>query len=90
MNLHLERQPYGTGPQDRWGRWHALDDAGAVVGLVLEDRDFDGSNLGPSRYIAVHNPDAVPYGSRWRSPGHPTPAAALAVLVAHLDGDEAP
>jgi hypothetical protein len=67
--LHLERQPDGTGPEHPWGRWHIADDAGAVVGLVVEEREWLGYRYGPSRYTVADNRGPVPYGARWRSEG---------------------
>lgn len=80
MPLRLERQPEGTGPE-HWGRWHVVDGAGAVVGLVVEEREWLGYRYGPSRYSVADNPGAVAYGTCWRSEGHCTPGAALEALL---------
>jgi hypothetical protein len=58
-----------------------IDEGGAVLGLVVEEGEFDGMNYGPSTYAVADNPGLVAYASRWRSEGHRTPAAALEALV---------
>jgi Domain of unknown function (DUF4158) len=81
VTLHLERRLTGTGPEHRWARWDVLDDAGAVVGLVVEEREWLGYRYGPSTYTVAENAGDVPCGARWRSEGHSTRTAALEALA---------
>ena len=88
--LRLERDLTGHGPKDhegagRWAKWLVVDvDTGATVGLVVEDREWLGSNYGPSTYDAGHNPTGEAFEALWVSKEHPTPAAALEALADHL------
>lgn len=68
-----------------WARWHVVDDTGAPVGLIDEDRHWAGSRYGPPTYTAVHNPTGADWHAHWRSEGHPDVPTALTALQAHLD-----
>jgi hypothetical protein len=80
--LHLERieAQAVTG----WARWHVLDGAGELVGIVVEEHEWIGHTYGPATYDVAHNSTGEAFGALWRSEGHATPQEALAVLAAHL------
>jgi hypothetical protein len=82
MDLYLDRQLNGVGPEFRWGFWHVVDAAtDAVVGIVMEERERAGLTSGPARYTALVRRGANP---QWRSDGYLTPMAALVALREHL------
>lgn len=71
-----------------WARWRVVDETGALVGLVAEDREWLGHTYGPPTFDAAHNPTGAPWAALWRSEGHPTPMVALAALLDHLERPE--
>ena len=81
--LLLER----TEPQDvtLWARWRVVNEAGLLVGVVLEERRWLGHSYGPPSFTVAHNPAVEQWAAAWASSGHPSPMAALAALVDHLE-----
>jgi hypothetical protein len=81
--LLLER----TESQDMrlWARWRAVDEAGALVGTVVEEREWLGHAYGPPTFTVAHNPTGGQWAAGWTSPAHPSPMVALAALADHLE-----
>jgi hypothetical protein len=81
--LLLER----TEPQDvtLWARWRVVNEAGVLVGTVVEERQWLGHAYGPPSFTVAHNPTGGHWAALWASPGHPSPMVALAALVDHLE-----
>ena len=70
--------------------WWVCDDGQALVGVVAEYRTWTQGRCGPATYDVAHNPTATPGGALWASRRHPSPAAALAALAAHLQEGDRP
>lgn len=73
--LHLER----TLDVDLggWAVYYVRDAAGGLVGGVFEHHEqLLDATFGPATWIATV--------FQWRSPGHPTPQAALEAIADHL------
>lgn len=68
-----------------WARWRVVDGAGALVGTVVEERQWLGHAYGPPTFTVAHNPTAGQWAAGWASSGHPSPMAALAALADHLE-----
>jgi hypothetical protein len=68
-----------------WARWRVVDQAGALVGTVVEERDWLGNAYGPPTFTVAHNPTGGQWAAAWTSSGHPSPLAALAALADHLE-----
>jgi hypothetical protein len=69
----------------RWARWRLVDEAGGLVGVVVEERDWLGHAYGPPYFTVAHNPTGGQWAALWASSGHPSPMVALAALVDHLE-----
>jgi hypothetical protein len=81
--LLLER----TGSQDvaLRARWRVVDEAGLLVGVVVEERQWLGHAYSPPMFTAAHDPTGGQWAAAWASSGHPSPMVALAALVDHLE-----
>jgi hypothetical protein len=69
-----------------WARWRVVDKSGALVGTVVEEREWLGHAYGPPTFTVAHKPTGGQWAAGWTSSGHPSPMAALAALVDHLEG----
>lgn len=81
--LRLERTESQGGPL--WARWRVFDEAGALVGTVVEERQCLGHAYGPPTFTVAHDPTGGQWAALWASPGHPSPMVALAALIDHLE-----
>jgi hypothetical protein len=68
-----------------WARWRVVDEAGALVGTVVEERGWLGHAYGPPTFMVALNPTAGQWTAGWTSSGHPSPMLSLAALVDHLE-----
>lgn len=69
-----------------WARWRVVDEAGALVGTVVEAREWLGHACGPPTFTVAHNPTGRQgAAAAWVSSGHPSPMVALASLADHLE-----
>ena len=68
-----------------WARWRVVDEAGALVGSVVEAREWLGHAYGPPTCTVAHDPTGGQGEAAWTSPGYPSPMVALAALVDHLE-----
>ena len=68
-----------------WARWRVVDEAGALVGSVVEAREWLGHACGPPTFTVAHNPTGGQGAAAWVSSGHPSPMLSLAALVDHLE-----
>ena len=88
----LERALVGLRHPAQWGEWASwwvLGADDAPVGFVREHRELVKHNTwGPPTYTASHNPiDEDGQGNAvWQVGGFETPQAALAALVAQIEG----
>ena len=93
VRSYLLRQGFGrlllerTESQDvtLWARWRVVDEAGALVGTVVEERQWLGHAYGPPTFTVAHNPTGGQWAAGWTSSGHPSPMLSLAALVDHLE-----
>lgn len=87
--LTLERDLDPASPAVRisgWAKWRVVDEAGGLVGFVVEEREWLGHTYGPATFTAVHNPTGEDFGALWRAEGLASPAEALGALVSYLEG----
>ena len=68
-----------------WARWRVVDEAGVLVGTVVEEREWLGHAYGLPTFTVAHNPTGGQWAAAWNSSGHPSPMMALAELVDHLE-----
>lgn len=80
--LHVRRVEIDADPGG-WGRWEVVDDAGQVIGLVTERREWSGHDHGPAAYDVACRPDPMPAPACWSSQDHGTVTAALDALTRH-------
>lgn len=91
-DYRLERALVGLRHPVQWGEWASWwvrDADGAPVGFIREVRKLVKHNTwGPPTYAASHNPiDEKGAGNPvWQADGFVTPQAALAALVAQIEG----
>ncbi|HKN48682.1 MAG TPA: hypothetical protein VJ010_00450 [Actinomycetota bacterium] len=68
-----------------WARWRVVDEVGALVGTVVEAREWLGHACGPPTFTVAHNPTGGQGAALWASSGHSSPMLSLAALVDHLE-----
>jgi hypothetical protein len=68
-----------------WARWRVVDEVGALVGTVVEEREWLGHAYGTPTFSVAHNPTGAQSEAMWTSSGHPSPMVALSALVDHLE-----
>jgi hypothetical protein len=66
-------------------RWRVVDEDGVLVGTVVEERQWLGHAYGLPIFTAAHNPTWGQWAAAWGNSGHPSPMAALAALLDHLE-----
>ena len=64
--------------------WRVVDEAGALVGTVIGQRQWLGHAHGRPTFTVAHDPTGGQPVAAWASPGHPSLMVALAELVDHL------
>ena len=67
-----------------WARWRVIDETGARVGTVVEEREWLGHAYGPPTFTVALNRTGGQCAAAWTSSGHPSPVLSLAALVDHL------
>jgi hypothetical protein len=81
--LILERTEFQEVPLR--AAWRVVDEAGAVVGIVIGQPKWLGRAHDRPTFTVAHNPTGGQREAAWTSAGHPSPTLAVAALVDHLE-----